>query len=110
MPERYANPYVTEIRAYAFASLGTVKILDLPAATSINGVGAFTDNLQLKAIIFRRTDRIVTSREKYDFLDGLAYDGYAYVPKSLLNEYNSEYPEYRLRFRAIEDYPEITGG
>ena len=39
-------------------------------------------------------------------------DGYFYVPRDLVEEYKvaQNWSEFADRFRAIEDYPEITGG
>ena len=65
----------------------------------------------LETLILRKTSGLVgTGYYTYPNLN--TYNCYVYVPASLLAEYQaSEYwAAYASKFRAIEDYPEITGG
>lgn len=65
----------------------------------------------LETVILRKTSGLVgTGYYTYPNLN--TYNCYVYVPASLLAEYQaSEHWEaYASRLRAIEDYPEITGG
>lgn len=66
-------------------------------------------------------ETIILPKEKLCVLLGInAFDktpiasgtGYIYVPKSLVEEYKqaTNWATYADQFRAIEDYPEITGG
>lgn len=65
----------------------------------------------LETVILRKTSGLVgTGYYTYPNLN--TYNCYVYVPASLLAEYQASehWAAYASKFRAIEDYPEITGG
>ena len=65
----------------------------------------------LETLILRKTSGLVgTGYYTYPNLN--TYNCYVYVPASLLAEYQASehWAAYASKFRAIEDYPEITGG
>lgn len=84
---------------------------DFGAAKSIAG-NAFAYCTKLQTLILRYTGGVVTLTSTT--FSGAAFDGYAYVPAALLADYeaSSSWSSYapNATFRAIEDYPEITGG
>lgn len=93
-----------------FGKITTLSISD------VNGCHRIT------AIILRNTETVVSllspftnnnsiTREDYKQGDKNYYC-YFYVPKALLEDYKvaTNWSNYANRFRAIEDYPEITGG
>lgn len=65
----------------------------------------------LETVILRKTSGLV-GVNYYTFPNLNTYNCYVYVPASLLAEYQASehWAAYASKFRAIEDYPEITGG
>ena len=65
----------------------------------------------LETVILRKTSGLV-GVNYYTYPTLNTYDCYVYVPASLLAEYQASehWAAYASKFRAIEDYPEITGG
>lgn len=65
----------------------------------------------LETVILRKTSGLV-GVNYYTHPNLNTYNCYVYVPASLLAEYQASehWAGYASRFRAIEDYPEITGG
>ena len=65
----------------------------------------------LETVILRKTSGLV-GVNYYTYPNLNTYDCYVYVPASLLAEYQASehWAAYTSKFRAIEDYPEITGG
>ena len=73
--------------------------------------GFFDGCNALETVILRKTSGLVgTGYYTYPNLN--TYNCYVYVPASLLAEYQASehWAAYASKFRAIEDYPEITGG
>jgi hypothetical protein len=102
---------VTSIRGFAFFNCVRLSKVDLTAATSV-GERAF-QNSTVRTLILR-SNTVVPAGDKYvcwgtPIKNG---DGYIYVPRNLVDSYksNSNWSAYATQFRAIEDYPEITGG
>lgn len=102
---------VTSIRGFAFFNCVRLSTVDLTAATSV-GARAF-QNSTVRTLILR-SNTVVPAGDKYvcwgtPIKNG---DGYIYVPRNLVDSYksNSNWSAYATQFRAIEDYPEITGG
>ena len=96
--------------AFAYAS-GPTKA-DLGAVTSI-GSSAFDYTNKLTALIIR-TNSVCALANANAFNNTLIKSGtgYIYVHASLENSYKSatNWATYASQIRAIEDYPEITGG
>ena len=65
----------------------------------------------LETVILRKTSGLV-GVNYYAYPNLNTYNCYVYVPASLLAEYKAHeyWQAYTSKFRAIEDYPEITGG
>ena len=107
-------PSVTELGNYAFQSCSVIKKIDLPSVQSI-GNYCLRYTSKLEALILRYEGGVVAKGS--GILNGSnivssSGTGYIYVPKSLLETYkaSSNWASFESRFRAIEDYPEITGG
>lgn len=92
---------------------GTSKLerLDFDRLESISNLGvAYTSSMEVLII---RTPKVCVS-EGNPLASSAIYrgKGYIYVPKSLIEDYKvaTNWSLYADQFRAIEDYPEITGG
>lgn len=96
----------TRIEDYAFSGCTNLKKVDLGAAIYL-GVGAFNTCYGLDTVILRNTTQVCDSGVKYG-----ALNHYIYVPKAMVDSYkaHSKWSGASDSIRAIEDYPEITGG
>lgn len=105
-------PELTAVTAYCFQSDGALETLDLPKVTSI-AANAFKDTA-LTTLILRSTSKKSTLAAASALTNTpiAAGTGYIYVPSALVDEYKnySNWVTYSSQIRAIEDYPEITGG
>lgn len=128
-------PSVTSIAAYGFYQCSGLVTVKLPKLTSVStqvfysctklqhadcgqlgNIPAQTFNAcsSLTALILRKTGSICTLSN----VNGVNNTpigkgaGYVYVPRNLLESYASasNWATFSAQFRAIEDYPEITGG
>ena len=105
-------PNVTAIGDYAFNAAHNLAKADLPKVTSI-GQHGFSAANALETLILRDTETVCTLGA-----DGLYYtkihsgQGYIYVPAARVDSYKETACwKYEVdQIRAIEDYPEITGG
>lgn len=105
-------PNATAIGDYAFNAAHNLVKADLPKVTSI-GQHGFSAANALETLILRDTETVCTLGA-----DGLYYtkihsgQGYIYVPAALVDSYKETACwKYEVdQIRAIEDYPEITGG
>lgn len=106
-------PLVSSIGSRVFYGNKALSRLDLPEAASI-GSSAFYNCSALEALILRKSDALCTLSNSNAFTNSgiAAGTGYIYVPMALVNDYkaDSNWSTYAAQFRAIEDYPEITGG
>lgn len=116
-------PLVERMNSYSFTSCYSLEKIDMPSLEACSN--AFEDCYSLKAIILRKNKVCKQAwsspfRGCYHILgtvnatynpEGLK-DGYIYVPKNLIEQYKvaTNWATYADQFRAIEDYPEITGG
>lgn len=104
-------PQVTKLGNYAFQSCSEIEKIDLPAVQSFgNYCLRYTNGL--KALILRYQGGVVAKGSSILSGSGLQSNGYIYVPKALLEDYKNgtNWSSFADRFRAIEDYPAITGG
>ena len=107
----FSDDRITSLRSYAFASCAALTVVNFPCVTTIN-MGAFKGCNALTTIILRAPSVCVGYTGRWDPLlpsnDGL----YVYVPAALVESYKvaTNWSEYADKIRAIEDYPEITGG
>lgn len=106
-------PKASPIPNSAFMQCRGLKKVDLGAPTSI-GLNAFNGCSLLETLIIRRTNG-VSSLNGSAALNGTLIangTGYIYVPAALVDAYKeaNNWTKHAAQFRAIEDYPEITGG
>lgn len=108
----YTNTVVTSIGIQAFYNCTGLLSVDFPSATSI-GSSAFDFCMNLAAVILR-SETICTLANTYVFNNTpiKSGTGYIYVPRTLVDSYKAatNWSTFAAQFRAIEDYPEITGG
>ena len=106
-------PNVKTAYGGSFQSCTELKEADFSNATSINS-NAFYGCSKLEKLILRRTSGICTLANVNAFTNSsiVSGTGFVYVPKELLSKYQSatNWSTYASQIRAIEDYPEITGG
>lgn len=115
--EKFIAPnLIGKLAGYEFYLCTKIKYIDLGKITSISYT-AITGCHRLETVILRNTDTIVTLPSAFTnnnsiLRDDYTYFCYFYVPKALLENYKeaTNWSNYANRFRAIEDYPEITGG
>lgn len=134
-PAAYKNTVATKIRNACFNSYTKLVSVEFPAVTSV-GVQAFQNCTSLKKADFSvltnisiwafnvcsalealiiRTNSVCTLAGTNAFANNsgiLAGTGYVYVPSALVDSYKSatNWSTYADQIRAIEDYPDITGG
>lgn len=117
-------PSLTSGGSYMFRYCYLLLTIDLPVITNIVA-NMFTDCRRLTAVILRSTTMCTLANTSaftncYHFHgtknstynpSGLK-DGYIYVPSALIEDYKvaTNWSTFASQFRAIEDYPEITGG
>ena len=105
-------PMVTQLANYAFQGCSSLEKLDLPALTSMQGA-VFSGNTSLVALILRSSKRCNLGNKNVFTNTPIANGtGYIYVPSTLVDTYKTatNWSTYADQIRAIEDYPEITGG
>ena len=106
-------PKATDIYWDNFRDCANLTTADFGAAKYIQ-TRVFLSAKSFETLILRRTDT-VTALYAIDALSGTKIEGgtgYIYVPRSLVDSYKAatNWSTYANQFRAIEDYPEITGG
>lgn len=132
--EHYENDRVTELPSYAFHNWTVPFSLRFPNVTTLNvytfmnntkltladfgskvtvKTYAFYKNTSLTALILRSSElcplSVTNALTGSAIADGT---GYIYVPSALVEEYKvaTNWATHADQFRAIEDYPDITGG
>ena len=109
--ERLVLPKLSRIPNAAANSAGALRVVDLGNATSII-MNAFITNPVLDTLILRSTS-VVALIDVIAFKDNPIANGtgHIYVPSSMMGQYQTTLnAKYVSQLRAIEDYPEITGG
>lgn len=108
-------PKVNRIDPSAFAGCTSLQTADFQCASGA-GVyaSAFNGCSKLTALILRAAERVYTlySQNAFTGTPIASGKGYIYVPSEKLDAYKSatNWSVYAAQFRAIEDYPDITGG
>lgn len=105
-------PNVTSIGDYAFNAAHKLAKADLPKVTSI-GQHGFSAANALEALILRNTEKVCSlGSDAVSYTKISSDSGYIYVPAALVDSYKAaaNWQNYADQIRAIEDYPEITGG
>ena len=104
-------PKVTEIDSNAFESCTVLKKLDLPSLTVLQprvfgSCGVETIILRAPQVCRMYSSTTINAPA---ITNGT---GFIYVPKNLESAYKADtnWSNYSSQIRAIEDYPEITGG
>lgn len=94
-----------------FVDMGKeVAVDELP---SIPHIGNFKNDSALVTLVLRYQKKVfLTSVDKFSGTPIKSGTGYIYVPSALIDNYRSDtnWVTFAEQFRAIEDYPEITGG
>ena len=104
-------PAVTSINRGAFSRCYALATANFPVATSI-GRDAFAGCSKLTALVLRSETMATAESGVLGSTPIESGTGYIYVPRALVDSYKSasNWSTYANQFRAIEDYPEITGG
>lgn len=105
-------PNVASIGDYAFNAAHKLAKADLPKVTSI-GQHSFSAANALEALILRNTEKVCSlGSDAVSYTKISSGSGYIYVPNALVDSYKAaaNWQNYADQIRAIEDYPEITGG
>ena len=103
---------VTSIGEYAFYKCSGLTTAVFPAATRISS-SAFQGRSSLTALILRsETMATLSSTNAFSSTPIASGTGYIYVPAALVDSYKTatNWSVYADQIRAIEDYPDITGG
>lgn len=106
-------PLLTSLATGTFQRCTGLKKADLGSVKSTSST-AFQVCSSLETVILRKSDAIVPLANVNIFASSgvEAGTGYVYVPRALVNTYKAatNWSTYAAQIRAIEDYPDITGG
>ena len=102
---------VTTVGKCAFYLCGNLVVADLPEVTSIDD-SAFRECALTTLILRSETVASLGKTSAFNSTPIASGTGYIYVPAALVDSYKTatNWSTYANQFRAIEDYPEITGG
>lgn len=116
-------PRLQKLYAGTFQGCNNLTKVDLGSCRSFSGKGQFLSCNKLTALILRYNELCFVPYPVNRVADGALYNtpitnsdaaepGYVYVPRALVDEYKNatNWTVIASRIRAIEDYPEITGG
>ena len=116
MLKKFVTPNLTAIDQYTFYQCSNLNYLDLGRISTLS-TSVFSGLHKLETVIFRKDDSAVSLSAAFINCNSIlredySYYCYFYVPKALIEDYKvaTNWSNYANRFRAIEDYPEITGG
>lgn len=100
------------VGTYGFRACTALERVDFSKLSSI-GNNSFLDSSALVTVIIR-TDKVckLTTANSFNGTPIADGTGYIYVPSALVDSYKSasNWSAYAEQIRAIEDFPEITGG
>ena len=117
--KRFSAPNMNDTASlsYTFYGCGKLSYIDFGKIKGTFQIHIIGGLHQLTTIIFRNPDEVVPLAQTFSNNHSITRDNYTYycnfyVPKTLLEDYKTatNWSTYADRFRAIEDYPEITGG
>lgn len=100
------------VSSYSFYSCSNLTTLEFNRVGTI-ATNAFNGCTKLATLILRSTSVVTLSgTSAFTGTKIAGTGGYIYVPSSLVADYKaaSNWSTYASKFRAIEDYPDITGG
>lgn len=105
-------PKLLVVSSFMFNNASIIRKVDLGSATQIKGA-SFIGCINIETLIIR-TSTVCSLAYATVFNSSaiLGGTGYIYVPSALVDSYKSatNWSTYANQVRAIEDYPEITGG
>ncbi len=107
-------PQVITVDGLAFSMCTELERIEFANPTVINSA-AFRDCSKLATLIIRNTGTVATTLSNANAFTRTPIEsgtGYVYVPAALVGTYKAatNWSTYATQIRAIEDYPEITGG
>lgn len=105
-------PSLITVGTSAFSQCRLLTKIFLPNVTEIKSQ-AFRYCDSLEAIVLNKSDTVATLGSNAFVYSGIAAGtGYIYVPSALVDSYKAatNWSTYADQIRAIEDYPDITGG
>lgn len=103
---------VTQIGKMAFRNCSQLTVIDLPSVSSIDTY-VFYNCTNLKTVIIRnQTMCELVNTNAFGGMPISNGTGYIYVPSALVDTYRAgtNWSALANQIRAIEDYPDITGG
>lgn len=105
-------PNAIDIQQYAFQNCKSLERIDFSQLQK-SYTSSFKGDTGLRTIILRNSE-VAPAAAGSGFSNFLAAieSMYLYVPSALVDSYkaSSYWGDYKTRIRAIEDYPDITGG
>lgn len=108
----YKENRISKIGQYAFYNSTALAVVDVPNVTSIEANSLYGCSA-LTALILRSATVCTMANTNALTNSAIAKGaGYIYVPRSLVDSYKAQtnFSTYAEQIRAIEDYPDITGG
>ena len=105
-------PNATDIESYAFNNCKSLERIDFSQLQKSNA-SSFKGDTKLQTIILRNSEVAPTTAGRgFVALLSAITTMYLYVPSALVDSYktSSYWGDYANKIRAIEDYPDITGG
>ena len=105
-------PKATYMGSSAFNGCTALKRVDFPVMETIYNA-AFSGDTALEALILRGSKVVFLNNVNAFNNSGVSNGtGYIYVPRELVESYKTAlyWSNFASQIRAIEDYPEITGG
>lgn len=104
-------PKVTYLDSNVFASCSALQRIDLPSTTTISN-SAFSGTAMECLILRVNSVCSLSNTGAFNSTPIASGTGYIYVPSALVDSYKTatNWSTYADQIRAIEDYPEITGG
>lgn len=105
-------PNVTAIEAYAFQNCKQLALVDFSQLQSTTAY-SFKGDTAMRAIILRNSEVAPAAAAKgFSSFLSILDDLYLYVPAALVDSYKAatSWATNANKIRAIEDYPDITGG
>lgn len=111
--ENVTFPKVAYVAEQAMESCSALTYVDLPICKRIDAKG-FNKCSSLETLILRLTTAVCALANVSAFTGTpiASGTGFIYVPSALVDSYKSgtNWASFSSQFRAIEDYPDITGG
>lgn len=109
---RAVFPKVTSVGTSSLYNCTSLTFVDLPVVEEIDSQ-AFGYSSKLVTLIIRSPNvATLGNTNVFNSTPIKSGTGYIYVPRSLVDSYKaaSNWSTYAAQIRAIEDYPDITGG